>query len=149
MRLYDGGFRVEKRVRQVQRTRGHFTIEIEKIGRRLLLVAQLQPASGYGRIPHLHGVELIGTSSSCWVLDGHERLEAGPMRKECLIGQTWLVEPAYEDDLISVENRLLDAVREANALRAQLTALNASALSLNRPPPDGQTSKDDDESAAA
>ena len=127
MRLYDAGCRVEKRVRQVQRTRGHFAVVMEHVGRRNVLVAQLQPATGFNRIPHLYDAALIGTSGSSWVLNGHERIEAGPMRKECLVGQTWLVEPAYESDLIAVETRWTQSVRDCNALREQLAALAVAA----------------------
>lgn len=66
MRLYDAGCRVEKHVRQVQRTRGHFMGVTEPFDRRQVLVAQVQPATGYRRIPQLCDAALIGTSgSSC------------------------------------------------------------------------------------
>ena len=65
MRLYDTGCHVDKHVRQVQRTRGHFVDVTEQLGRREVLVAQVQP-TGYCRIPHLYDAALIGTSgSSC------------------------------------------------------------------------------------
>lgn len=49
------------------------------------------------------------------------------MRKECLVGQTWIVEPAYEDDLIASENRWTQAVRECNELREQMPAFGVAS----------------------
>ena len=129
MRLYQGGVRVEKRVRQVKQCRGHLSISLEKNGRRALLVARLQPAFGQLAIPPLFEVALLGTSADCWVLSGHERVEAGPLRKECLLGQTWLVEPAYGNDLLRAEQNWTDAVREANDLREQLSQAQVSCAS--------------------
>lgn len=129
MRLYEGGVRVEKRVRQVKQCRGHLSISIEKSGRRPLLVARLQPAFGQSAIPPLFEAALLGTSADCWVLSGHERVEAGPLRKECLLGQTWLVEPAYGDDLVRSEQNWTNAVREANELREQLSQAQVACAS--------------------
>ena len=107
MRLYDAGCRVEKHVRQVQRTRGHFMGLTEPF-RRQVLVAQVQPATGYRRIPQLCDAALIG--------------------KECLVGQTWIVEPAYEDDLTASENRWTQAVRVQRVARADGCIGVASAV---------------------
>jgi hypothetical protein len=126
MRLYDAGVRVEKRVRLVRQCRGHLAIGLEKNGRRALLVARLQPAPGQPAIPPLYEVALLGTSANCWVLSGHERVEAGPLRKECLLGQVWLVEPACSDDLIRAEQKWTLAVRESHDLREQLDKALAS-----------------------
>lgn len=128
MRLYEGGVRLEKRVRQVKQCRGHLSISVEKSGRRALLVARLQPAAGQSAIPPLFEAALLGTSADCWVLSGHERVEAGPLRKECLLGQTWLVEPAYGDDLVRAEQNWTSAVREANELREQLSRAQTSCV---------------------
>jgi hypothetical protein len=134
MRLYEGGVRVEKRVRQVKQCRGHLSISIEKNGRRSLLVARLQPAVGQSAIPPLFEAALLGTSSECWVLSGHERVEAGPLRKECLLGQTWLVEPAYGDDLIRAEQNWTLALLEAGKLREQLSQVQIAGTAAVHAP---------------
>lgn len=134
MRLYEGGVRVEKRVRQVRQCRGNLSIALEQNGRRALLVARLQPVFGQSAIPPLFEVALLGTSSACWVLSGHERVEAGPLRKECLLGQTWLVEPAYGDDLIRAEQNCTLALLETSKLREQLSeAQTAHSVAAHAP----------------
>lgn len=122
MRLYDAGVRVQKHVRQVGQTRGTLWMAMETVGRRTMLVARLQEAPGQRAIPPLYDAALAGLASSSWVVTGHERVEAGPTRAQCLVGQTWLVEPAASSDVIAIEQKWLAAVREANALREELAA---------------------------
>jgi hypothetical protein len=69
----------------------------------------------------------VGTSSDCWVFTGHERIEAGPMREECLVGQPWLVEPAAIQDLIDVSNKWNRAAGEAHELREEIKRLRTSS----------------------
>ena len=89
-----------------------------------VLVARLQGADATRGIPPLYGVTLAGLSSARWVLHGFEQLEAGPMRKPCRVGQTWLAEPVAVQDLIDVETKWSNAVREAKELREQVRRLS-------------------------
>ena len=74
-------------------------------------------------IPPLYNVTLAGTSSEAWVLRGFERIESGPMRRPCLLGQTWVVEPAAVQELIDAETKWGNEVRLANELREQVRLL--------------------------
>jgi hypothetical protein len=129
MRVCDGGRRVEKHVRLAGRTRGSLSIvqEADQTRRRAVLVARLAPAGGQRAVPPLYDVVLVGTSGDRWILSGFERIEAGPLRLEHALGQTWVVEPVAVQDLIEAERRWIDAVRDANELRERLTALGSAS----------------------
>lgn len=136
LRLYDGGVRVEKHVREAGQTCGALGIKTENIGasKRPILVARLTVRFGQRSIPALYEVQCIGTSGESIALSGHERIEAGPMRKECLVGQTWLLEPAPVQDLMDAEAKWLRAVREANELRERVAVLTAQLEGLGVSP---------------
>lgn len=126
MRLYADGCRLVKAMRVAGARRGLLSITQEQLEGHpgSLLVARLNNAGGVRGIPPLYNVTLAGISSQAWLLRGFERLESGPMRRACLLGQFWLAEPAVVQDLIDVETKWTNAVREANELRERLAALN-------------------------
>ncbi len=128
MRTCDGGRVVEQHVRIAGRTRGNITVrqETDNIRHRAILVARLVPASGHRSIAPLYDAVLIGTSGERWMLTGSERIIAGPLAREVSVGQSWIIEPVVVQDLIDVEVKWTNALREANVLRDQLRELTAN-----------------------
>ena len=129
MQVCDCGRKVQKHVRVASRTRGTITIkqEDDPTRHRSILVARLSPSQGQRRIRPLYDVQLLGCTGETWTLAGQERIEAGPLQRETTVAQTWMLELAVVDELISVSQRLNAAAGEAHALREQLAALQAQA----------------------
>jgi hypothetical protein len=123
LRLYSDGCRVQKQVRNASRVRGVLRIGTEKVGQRSALVARLTPHEGFKPIPALLDASLLGMSGESWMLSGFELLEIGPLRRDCLVGQAWLVEPAATQDLIDAEARLASTLQKFEASQAQLAGL--------------------------
>ena len=129
MRTCDGGRVVKQHVRIAGRTRGSITVrqETDNIRHRTILVARLVPASGHRPITPLYDAVLIGTSGERWMLAGSERIITGPLGREVSVGQSWIIEPVVVQDLIDVEVKWTNALREANSLREQLRDLTAKS----------------------
>lgn len=90
------------------------------------MVARLAPIHGFEAIPPLYDAVLLQTSGERWVITGLERIASQPLGHEVSVAQTWIIEPVEVQDLIDVEIKWTNAVREANALRDELAALKAS-----------------------
>jgi len=133
-RVCEAGRVVQPHLRDAGRTRGTVSIkqEQDRQRRRSVLVAHLLPKQGFRAIPALHDVQLISSNGETWVLAGVERIETGPMREECSVGQTWLLTLAVVDDLLIAETRWGLASAEAAELRCQLDALRADPAQKNR-----------------
>jgi hypothetical protein len=108
-RIYDGGRRMPSHVRVAGTVRGVLTIKQEDDSQRgrMLLVARVhQPGAiaGFRQVPPLYDVALVASTGDAWTLTGHERINAGPLQQETLLGQSWLVAPASLEDLRRAEN---------------------------------------------
>jgi hypothetical protein len=117
LRLYCDGCRIQKVALHANRVRGSLSIKSESTGRRESLVARINPLAGSRPIPPLFDASLAGMSGESWVLTGFEKIEAGPLRRECLVGQVWLAEPAAMQDLIDVEAKWATALTELERFR--------------------------------
>ena len=72
------------------------------------------------RIPPLYDVTLIRSTGQCWTLAGFERITNGPLSHEHSVAQTWLLELAVVDELISAKRRVNALSGELHELREQM-----------------------------
>jgi hypothetical protein len=130
MRVCDAGRKVEKHLRIAGRTRGTISVKQENdpVRNRAILVARLSPARDHRPIPPLYDVTLVSATSETLTLAGYERVEVGPLRFECAVGQSWLLELAVVQDLIDMGNRWNAASGEAHDLREQLARLQSAQI---------------------
>lgn len=116
---------IEKHLRLAGMVRGRLAItqEEDPIRRRMVLVARLLVPGNTRGIPPLCDVSLVASSGETWTLAGFERIEAGPLRHVHLVAQSWLVEPAVEQDLIDAERKWGEAARRVHELEQLLSSL--------------------------
>lgn len=127
MRVCAHGRQLEVHIRNAGRVRGTVTVKQEQDGvrHRTRLVARLAPLGGFVTIPPLYDAVLLQTRGEHWVLTGLELIASQPLGHEVSVAQTWIIEPVVVQDLIDIEIKWTNAVRDANALREELAALKA------------------------
>jgi hypothetical protein len=129
-RIYDGGRKLPSHVRGAGTVRGVLTIrqENDPARGRMVLVARVQQAGalgGFRQVPPLYDVAIVASTGEAFTLTGHERINAGPLQQETLMGQSWLIEPGPMEDLRKAENewrRLAQVVESMKSDRANDTA---------------------------
>ncbi len=122
-RVCDAGRKLPQRLRQNGGVRGTMRIQQEQgpVRHRWTLVARLSMDIERS-IPALYDATLVTMNGAQWVITGHGRIEAGPLRQEHRVMQTWILEPASVQDVIDLEARWAAAAAlEAHELRALLT----------------------------
>lgn len=124
-RLLDSGKVTPKHLRATNTVRGLLTIaqEPDTVRHRAVLVARLVPSSTFPAIPPLFDVSVVTLSGSLWTLAGYERIETGALNQPQLVGQAWIVEPVFVQDLIDVEHKWAAASGRIHLLEQQLLSL--------------------------
>jgi hypothetical protein len=122
-RIYDGGRKLPSHVRGAGTVRGVVTIrqENDPTRGRMVLVARVQPPGalgGFRQVPPLYDVAIVASTGEAFTLTGHERINAGPLQQETLLGQSWLIEPGPLEDLRKAENEWARLAAEIEALKA-------------------------------
>jgi hypothetical protein len=114
-RVCDAGRKLPQRMRQNGGVRGTVRIQQEQdpVRHRWTLVARLFMRT-QRTIPALYDATLVTMNGAQWVTTGHERIEAGPLRQEHRVMQTWILEKASVQDDIDLEARWAAAALEAH-----------------------------------
>jgi hypothetical protein len=126
-RVYDSGRKMQLQARNAGTVRGRLTVrqESDPTRGRMILVARVHHAgafAGFRQVPPLYDVALVASTGEALTLTGHERISAGPLQEETLLGQSWIVAPAPLEDLRRAENewqRLAELVDELRAKGAE------------------------------
>jgi hypothetical protein len=123
-RVCEGGRKLSAHMRIAGRVRGRVTVEYkpDPTRNRTILVASLSTTETRDRIPPLYYVTLIRGTGECWTLVGFECITSVPLGHEHSVAQTWLLELAVVNELISAERRVNELSGEVHELREQLKA---------------------------
>ncbi len=113
-------------IRNATTVRGRLSVaqEEDALRRRTVLVARFTPAKGNGtlmqRLPPLYDVQLISLNGEVMTLAGYERVVAGVLQQDYVLGQSWIVTPGPIEDLMHAEAQWRDAAEKIVELQAQL-----------------------------
>lgn len=121
-RMCDGGIKRPKHVRTATLVRGRVSVELERDDRRhrQSLVARVQGSMVGKEIQPLYDVQLLSNDGGSWRLVGYEYQVGGHMARDQIVGQTWSLTPAVDEDLNAAERRVEQLLRELSAARGGL-----------------------------
>jgi hypothetical protein len=129
-RLLEVGKVSPRHVRSATTVRGLLAIaqEEDPVRHRAVLVARLTTQPPAVPIPPLYDVTIVSLSGTIWTLAGYERIESGSVLQPQIVGQAWIVEPVFIQDLIDVEHKWAAAHARVHQLEQHMLATGLQPL---------------------
>jgi hypothetical protein len=111
----DGQLIGNRQLAQAQEVRGRLSIreQADETRHRRVRVAQIvTPTAAAEAIRPLYDVQLLGSlNGGQWSLTGYERAPTAVHAGDCIYGQTWLIRPGPDDDLLKAYDEIDRMVR--------------------------------------
>ena len=120
-RMCDGGVKRAKHVRTASLVRGRVSVQLEHDERRhrQSLVARVRGSPADHNIQPLYDVQLLANDGGSWRLVGYEYQAGGHMARDQIVGQTWSLTPAADEDLNMAQRRVEQLLRELSVARGE------------------------------